>query len=251
MAQGASSRPFARKLRGLDDIELRVGLACEELASMDRLAAAHLLDDCREGAFAGEASALRAWLALALALFEPSIEGLRLEIANAARRAGLCRVVELLIPPPDRDSPLGERVGVSNTGLGRPLTLGERKALARTHERPLIQRVVRDPHPGVVSILLGNPRLTEDDVIRVCAARPADPRVLQAVFQHRRWVVRYRPRNAIVRNPACPPDIALLLAPLLRGSDLNEVSRSPELSSSLRLYCKSIVEKRSRREESV
>lgn len=249
MAQGASSRRFAQRLRGVEDLDLRVGLACEVLGSTDELAVARLLDDCREGAFAGEASALRAWLALSLALFEPDMEGRRLAIANEARRAGLGRVAELLTPPARPGSAVEERARVPRAGLGRPPTLGERKSLARTHERSLIQRVVRDPHPSVVRVLLGNPRLTEEDVIRICAARPVDPLVLQEVFQHRRWVVRYRPRNAIVRNPACPLDIALLLAPFLRGSDLNEVSRSAELAPSLRLHCKSIAETRSQREE--
>ena len=67
---------------------------------------------------------------------------------------------------------------------GRPLTLGERKSLARTHDRSLIQRVVRDPHPDVIRILLDNPSLTEEDVGRVCAQRGrTTPNVLQTVYR--------------------------------------------------------------------
>jgi hypothetical protein len=108
----------------------------------------------------------------------------------------------------------------------------------------LIQRVVRDPHPDVVRILLDNPSLTEDDVVRICAARPNHPSVLQTVYRHRRWVVRYRPRNAMVRNPDTPLDTALLLAPLLRKGELREAASSSELSPPLRLSCKAILEMR-------
>ena len=69
--------------------------------------------------------------------------------------------------------------------------------------------------------------------MRVCAARPNDPDVLQTVYRHRRWVVRYRPRNAILRNPDTPLDTALLLVPLLRKRDLKEAASSSELGRPL------------------
>src|SRR5207237_1853542 len=46
---------------------------------------------------------------------------------------------------------------------GRALTLGERKALARSSRRELVAHLVRDPHPDVVRILLDNPVMTERD----------------------------------------------------------------------------------------
>jgi hypothetical protein len=55
---------------------------------------------------------------------------------------------------------------------GRPLTLGERKALARCHRRELLQHLLRDPHPAVVEVLLGNPHLTEPWPRRACLRCP-------------------------------------------------------------------------------
>jgi hypothetical protein len=69
--------------------------------------------------------------------------------------------------------------------------------------------------------------------------------VLQTVYRHRRWVVRYRPRNAILRNPDTQLDTALLLAPLLRKSELREAATSSELAAPLRLSCKAILTLRS------
>ncbi|MGB5310938.1 MAG: hypothetical protein WBN38_02635, partial [Polyangiales bacterium] len=96
-----------------------------------------------------------------------------------------------------------------------------------------------------IRILLDNPSLTEEDVVRICAVRPNDPQVLQTVYRHRRWVVRYRPRNAILRNPDTRLDTALLLAPLLRKSELKEAATSSELAAPLRLSCKAILALRS------
>ncbi len=57
----------------------------------------------------------------------------------------------------------------------RPLTLGERKALARTHRRDQLLLLIRDPHPQVVGILLDNPHVTEGDIVTMAASRPAVP----------------------------------------------------------------------------
>jgi hypothetical protein len=236
-----------RRLARLDELDMRVGLICERLESLSDEDAIRLLHEAHRGASLGGADAQSVFLALGWALFEPRLRPRRAELGATARRAELHHVADFVVPPLPKDSRAEDKQRVPDLGRGRPLTLGERKSLARTHDRSLIQRVVRDPHPDVVRILLDNPSLTEEDVVRVCAVRPNDPNVLQAVYRHRRWVVRYRPRNAIVRNPDTPLDTALLLAPLLRKGELREAATSPELAPPLRLSCKTILETRTTR----
>lgn len=222
---------------------MRVGLLAEQLQSLSDEDVVAFVDAAHRSASLGEVDGQAVFLALGWALLEPSLAQRRGALGATARRAGLHQVADLTTPPSQSDSAETKR-RIPELGQGRPLTLGERKSLARTHDRSLIQRVVRDPHPHVIRILLDNPSLTERDVVRVCALRPNDPEVLRAVYQHRRWVVRYRPRNAIVRNPDTPLDIALLLAPLLRRGELKEAAGSSELAAPLRLSCKWILEAR-------
>jgi hypothetical protein len=232
------------RLARLDEIDMRVGLICERFESLSDQESIRLLDEAHRGAAIGATDAQSVFLALGWALFEPRLAPRRPELGAAARRAALHHIADFVAPFLDDDPPAEDKRLVPDFGRGRPLTLGERKSLARTHDRSLIQRVVRDPHPDVVRILLDNPSLTEDDVVRVCAARPNHPSVLQTVYRHRRWVVRYRPRNAMVRNPDTPLDTALLLAPLLRKGELREAASSSELAPALRLSCKAILEMR-------
>jgi len=244
------ARPFEelfQRLARLDEIDMRVGLICERLESLSDEDAVGLLHEAHRGASLGGADARSVFLALGWALFEPRLQPRRPELGATARRAELHHIADFVMPPSEEDAPVEDKRRIPDLGRGRPLTLGERKSLARTHDRSLIQRVVRDPHPDVVRILLDNPSLTEEDVVRVCAARPNDPNVLQTVYRHRRWVVRYRPRNAIVRNPYTPLDTALLLAPLLRKGELKEAATSSELAPPLRLSCKTILEMRTTR----
>ncbi len=231
-----------QRLARLDEIDMRVGLICERFESLSDEDAVQLLDEAHRRASHGGTDAQSVFLALGWALFEPRLAPRRPELGTAARRAELHQVADFVTPPLEDDTPTEDKRGVPDFGRGRPLTLGERKSLARTHDRSWIQRVVRDPHPDVVRILLNNPSLTEEDVVRVCAARPNHPTVLQTVYRHRRWIVRYRPRNAIVRNPDTPLDTALLLAPLLHKGELKEAATSSELAAPLRLSCKTILE---------
>ena len=223
---------------------MRVGLICERLESLSNEEGVQLLHDAHREAVLGGSDAQLVFLALGWALFEPRVEARRFELGMVARRAELHQVADFVLPPVEEEAPPEDKRRIPDFGRGRPLTLGERKSLARTHDRSLIQRVVRDPHPDVVRILLNNPSLTEEDVIRICAARPNDPSVLQSVYRNRRWVVRYRPRNALLRNPDTPLDIALLLSPLLRRLELREAATSSELAPAVRLSCKTILEMR-------
>lgn len=234
---------FARLAR-MDELEMRVGLLCERLEAAHDDEALHLVREAHEGAVHGDAAAQAVFLALGWALFEPRIEPRRSSLGEAARRADLHHIADFVTPLETDETPEEDTRRLPDFGRGRPLTLGERKSLARTHDRALITRVVRDPHPDVVRILLDNPSLTEEDVVRICAARPNHSAVLQAVYRHRRWVVRYRPRNAILRNPHARVDTALLLAPLLRTAELKEAAASSELAPQLRLSCKNALELR-------
>jgi hypothetical protein len=238
-----------QRLARLDEIDMRVGLICERLDSLPDEDVVRLLHDAHRSASLGESNAQQVFLALGWALFEPRVEPRRPELGAAAKQAELHHVADFVTPPLEKDAPSEDKRRIPDLGRGRPLTLGERKSLARTHDRSLIQRVVRDPHPDVVRILLDNPSLTEEDVVRVCAVRPNDPTVLQTVYRHRRWVVRYRPRNAILRNPDTPLDTALLLAPLLRKGELREAATSSELAPPVRLSCRTILQMRTTRSE--
>jgi hypothetical protein len=105
----------------------------------------------------------------------------------------------------------------------RPLSLGERKALARTSRRDQILLLLRDPHPDVVTILLGNPHVTESDVVRVAASRPAVPAALALIAAHPRWSVRQQIKRALVLNPATPLADAIRIATTLPGNVLVEL----------------------------
>jgi hypothetical protein len=121
-------------------------------------------------------------------------------------------------------------------GGGRSLTLGERKWLARRPDRETMRRLLADPHPDVIRRCLGNPRITEDDVLPLAAKRPGQPEVLSEIARSR-WVHRPRVRLALVLNPATPLEITARMAGLLLRPELQRVARSPGVAPAVRALC--------------
>jgi hypothetical protein len=113
----------------------------------------------------------------------------------------------------------------------RPLTLGERKALARSWDRSKLEQLLHDPHEDVIALLIANPRVTEDDILRLATARRATACALQLIMDAPRWKARPRVRRALLRNPRMAEASALRLVGLLNRAELMEIKNDLQLSA--------------------
>jgi hypothetical protein len=127
---------------------------------------------------------------------------------------------------------------------GRSITLGERKALARGRDRFMLDRLLRDPHPAVIRNILSNPRVTEDDVIRLASRRPTFPDVQVEIARSPRFGHRPRVRLAIVQNPFSPTSLSVPLVPLLVKQDLASVVAGTELPAVVRAAAIELLQRR-------
>lgn len=98
--------------------------------------------------------------------------------------------------------------------------VGFRISLARRPGRRVLDRLLFDPDARVVRTILGNPRLTEADVVKLAASRHASPEVLEVIAQDDRWNVRYSVKVALANNPTTPARVILGLLPYLLHQDL-------------------------------
>jgi hypothetical protein len=174
--------------------------------------------------------------AISLALADETCDGLREAVRcvlESRQQASLARALQR-----DAVEEEAETQRIPDFGKGRSVTLGERKSLARRSDRELIARVLRDPHPAVIRILLGNPLLTEPDIVRLCSRRPASTEVLREVFRCARWIVRYPVKVTLSLNPYTPLDVTLQLAPHLQAPDLRRVVSAEDLHDTLREACR-------------
>jgi hypothetical protein len=227
---------LARRIMGMLDANVRTAYLRHTLLTMPAGEVADLLTVARAHAEARSPRHTRLLENMSLALAHESCASLRSSVAALLMARDQPSLARSLCQ--ERSEEEEDALRVPDFGMGRPVTLGERKSLARRHDRGWIARVIRDPHPQVMRILLQNPRLIESDVLRLCARRPVASDVLREVFQCARWIVRYPIKVALALNPYTPLDVALQLVPLLHEQDIKRMLEAADLSAELHAACK-------------
>jgi hypothetical protein len=238
--------PLKRTLLSLPEIPLRMGWLEVQLNRCSPATAAEVLNELCEESERSDPEAREALLAVAVLFASrsdwPLLPQLR-EEAAVRHLLSLDRLVRLGPPPVMVDRP-AQQLPVPDYGVGRELTLGERRSLARRPNRRAFDKLTADPHPMVIGQLLSNPKLVEDDVVRLVARRPLRVEVTVEVAKHARWLSRSRVRLAILLNPGSPPEIAMPLLSVCQRTELMEVLKSADTSQTLRATAVELLEKR-------
>ncbi|HEY8089051.1 MAG TPA: hypothetical protein VIF09_14430 [Polyangiaceae bacterium] len=237
---------LVRATLSLGDGGLRAAYVESVLRSWDVEIVAQALDALCERAEQAEEPAREVLLAVVDALNAAGMDELVQRLREEAAGESLL-ALERLVRHPERspgDDRHAKRAQAAVKIQGRPLTLGERKSLARRPDRGVMEHLFGDPHPDVIHRLLRNPRVLEDDVVRLAARRPGRSDVLVEIARATKWVHRPRVRMALVMNPATPPEIAARIAGLLLRPELELVVGSPAVPAPVRAVCLEHLERR-------
>ena len=226
---------------------LRVAYLASEIESRPLALAAEALDDVCGAAEQAAPDARELLVTLVDLLAGDRGSHLADKLREQAAQHSLLALARLLRRPATSSRPASLQTGearVPDYGAGRTLTLGERKALARRPTRKAMERLLADPHPIVIRTLLQNPKVIEDDVVRLAARRPNDPAVLAVVAASPRWAHRVKVRMAIVLNPDTPPAVAIPMLALLVRPELTLVADTAGLAPALRAAAHDLLMRR-------
>jgi hypothetical protein len=227
---------------------LRVAYLASEIEARPVTLAAEALDELCGAAEQAEPQARELLVTLVDLLAGERGKSLAGKLREQAAQHSFLALARLLRRPatPSSRAPAPDptQVRVPDYGAGRPLTLGERKALARRPTRKAMEKLFADPHPAVIRTLLQNPTVIEDDVVRLTARRPNDPAVLREVAKSPRWAHRVKVRMAIVLNPDTAPDVSIPLLALLVRPELKLVADAPGLVPALRAAAHDLLKRR-------
>jgi hypothetical protein len=151
----------------------------------------------------------------------------RAELYRAAHAAEDDQVMRVL-----RSSAPMERADEAALRLPKEIAdipLGRRRSLAKGPVKDLLDLLAFDRDPIVIANLLLNPKITEQDVVRIAARRPIAASSLVAVFECPRWFHTPRVRVALARNPYSPVDVAIQALGTIPLADLREMRGDPDL----------------------
>jgi hypothetical protein len=239
---------WRRAVSSLKELGLRVAFMRSEITRGAPEEVARALDDLCRDAEQADPFARDVLGAVMPAFADPALAELVEQLRDIASASALLPLSRLLRRRGRRHdaspSPRVDERKLATSITGRVLTLGERRALARRTTRAALDALLRDPHPLVIRNLLSNPRLTEDDVIRMAARRPAYPEVVIEIAMHAEWSQRARVRMAIVQNPGTPPEVAVPMVRLLIRPELLQLMAAVDVPAVVRAAATELLERR-------
>jgi hypothetical protein len=234
-----------RVLLSLPDITLRVGWLRAHLSELRDGDAADLLSSLCEDGERADPDSREALLVVAMLLAatgdSPFVERLR-QHADERRLLSLSRLLRRGGDAPSSGRSRSEPP-IPDYGAGRELTVGERRSLARSNNRKVLEKLLRDPHPLVLRQLLGNPRLTEDDVVRLAARRPLHRAIIETLSESPRWLRRPRVRLTLLLNPGTPEGMSMPLLAVCTRPELLEVGHGVDTPLALRGSARELLER--------
>ncbi|MEY3013235.1 MAG: hypothetical protein RIT45_1970 [Pseudomonadota bacterium] len=145
-------------------------------------------------------------------------------ITGAASREGVRYVPGLLRELFREPHPRESRVPPPHVTIEH-MPLGVRRQRARRPEREQWRMLLVDVDPAVVELLALNPRLGNEDAIRLASNRNTHPWSLWSLLLAPRWRTRPDVLVAVANNPQCPLWLLLAIAPLLPPNELGNTLR--------------------------
>lgn len=234
---------LVRRVRSVDEAAIRRSRILRHALSVDAHTFAEHMQTILMRSVGGDSDALLVLIAFIEFVARPDDRGgLALEaIALEARTHGHHGVGWLLLdPPPARTV---ERMPQLRND-GRPLSLGERRALAAGWDRRRLEWLLHDSDPMVIDRLCQNPRIEEQHILTIVTRRPNTPDIIARVASASRWYVRRTVREAIVRNPYAGTGLALRTLPLLPQQSVEQVHFSAELHAAVRGFARYLLDLR-------
>lgn len=231
-SQMNTTLPFAlaRRWLALCDSGLRRGVIASDMRDLDASSLALYFKYLLVHRDRDETRALYLDTALVILEADPLTSETRRDLIGRLSQDTSWPVFTFLCDAPDQRPPA---VTAERPYDFEDVPLGVRKARARLGNLDTLFKMAADPDPGVVRILLGNPKATEDHALRVASRQPQTRGVFIEVLRSR-FGVRERVQMALVSNPFCPVRLAVALTPLLTRPHLEDVRGAPVLDRRVR-----------------
>ncbi len=109
------------------------------------------------------------------------------------------------------------------------MTVGQKIKMALTGDKAARVILIKDSNKQISTSALKNPRITEDEVLKLTSTKGTPEELLRLIAVNREWVKNYQIKSTLVTNPRTPLRIALKFLSQLHDKDLISLSRSKNI----------------------
>jgi len=121
------------------------------------------------------------------------------------------------------------------------LNVSEKIKLALLGNKEARDILLKDSNKLVSSTVLKNPKITEDEIVKVVNSRSVADDILRQVANNKEWLKKYPIKLGMVNNPKTPLAVAMRLMAQLNGKDIQHLAKSKNVSSALSTAARKIV----------
>ena len=121
------------------------------------------------------------------------------------------------------------------------LNVAERIKLALLGNKEARDILLKDSNKLVSSTVLKNPRITEEEIVKIVYSRNIADDILRQVANNKEWLKKYSIKLGMINNPKTPLPIAMRLLNQLNEKDVQRLAKSKNVSSALSAAAKKIV----------
>ena len=114
------------------------------------------------------------------------------------------------------------------------MPLGVKKTLAKIAAGDVLQKLIQDGYPEVVSLCLSNPHLVEAHLYTVINRKMTTPGTIRTIAEHPNWSSRYNIKFALIRNEHTPLARSVAFLPDIKTRDLRELYHDPSVHVSIK-----------------
>ncbi|MCX5885638.1 MAG: hypothetical protein NT096_06995 [Proteobacteria bacterium] len=122
--------------------------------------------------------------------------------------------------------------------------VGEKIKLATIGNREARTLLLKDPNRLILSAVVNSPRMTEEDIIKICQSRNVSDEVLRLIAARKELTKNYKVKIGLVSNPKTPVPIALKLLSYISENDLRNISKNKNISTVVARGARKILEDR-------
>jgi hypothetical protein len=123
------------------------------------------------------------------------------------------------------------------------MALGEKVALAKRAHRAIFQVLIGTGDGQVLSALLNNPRMVENDILVILNTSKPPPEFFGELAGHRKWGPYIRVRRGLVECPNTPLPVALSVLVQLSVTELRRILERPDLPKRVREAAQSLLDR--------